>query len=179
MRRPAVGGGGYSVAVRVAGSRPVCYLNLWAKPRRRCNAGQPSGCLDALAARRGYSRVWRSHREHRFSLRLPQRARMAVARPVFDGAAEHGLRRCYRFFLARIGALFVKIRAYKGQTSDPAFARAQLFFNLGNIAIGASRRLRLQLSNLGTERQHFFCPFMWTWENHTAPTRRNGSSKLA
>ena len=96
------------------------------------------------------------HREHCFSLRLPQRAHMAVARPVFDGAAEYGLRRCYRFFLARIGAVFVKIRAYKGQTSDPAFARAQLFFNLGNIAIGASRRLRLQLSNLGTERPHFF-----------------------
>ena len=81
---------------------------------------------------------------------------MAVARPVFDGAGEYGLRTCYRFFLARIGAVFVKIGACKGPASDRAFARAQNFLNLGNIAIGASSRLRLQLSNLGTERPHFF-----------------------
>ena len=97
--------GGHSVAVRVADSRPGPNLNLRARRRRRRKAAQSYRCVDALAARGGCSGIDRAAREHRFSLRLPQRARMAVARPVFDGAAEYGLRRCYRFFLARIGAV--------------------------------------------------------------------------
>ena len=67
------------------------------------------------------------HREHCFSLRLPQRAHMAVARPVFDGAGKYGLRRCYRFFLARIGTVFVKIGACKGPALIAPLREPQLF----------------------------------------------------
>ena len=147
--------GGYSVAVSVAGSRPGSDLSLWARNRRRRNAAltlSVCGCPGG---------AWRLQRNRSRRQRAPFLAEAAPART--HGRRPPGFRRSGRVWAANVLSFFSRadwcgiqedLRVSK-RAALPRQKRARLM-NLGNITIGASSRLRLQLSNLGTERPHFF-----------------------
>ena len=107
--------------------------------------------------------AWRLQRNRSRRQRAPFLAEAAPART--HGRRPPGFRRSGRVWAAKVlsffsradwGGIRVDLRV-KRLLSDPAFSRASAFKILEtNTAIGASSRLRLQLSNLGTERPHFF-----------------------